>query len=526
MATAHAQTKVDFIVTHATIYTVDSNFSVQHTLVIHEGKIIACGSEELLQKYQADSVWDAQGLFLYPGFIDAHCHFSGYALSRSQISLEKCTTVDEVLATLKTVKHKKKGDWIQARQWDDTKMKGGTELNLALLDKKFPEEAVCIMRIDGHSILCNTKALTLAGMNTNTVLAGKKLESVNGKLTGWLRDEAMQQVLKMIPEPEEDLAVEYMQKTEEEFFKNGLTSFVDCMVENSWMHDLISAYDKNKLRIHGHYVLTTSADNINEFLLNGRMKEKHYSICGFKVFADGTLGSKSAAMLSHYQNESQRGHMIVSRDSLLQLARLIHAGNLQLMVHAIGDSSNRMVLNVMAEVLKKKNDRRWRIEHAQVVNPQDLHVFGDYSIIPSVQPTHALSDMRWLKDRIGIDRAPHAYRYHDLLKQNGWFALGTDFPVEPLDPLRTYCAAVFRKNEKKEPITGFQMENAVSREEALKGMTIWAAKSVFDEKDRGSIEPGKEANFVILPVDLMKADMESIYQSKVLRTYMSGRRVY
>lgn len=194
--------------------------------------------------------------------------------------------------------------------------------------------------------------------------------------------------------------------------------------------------------------------------------------------------------------------------------------------HAIGDSGNRTILNIYAKYLKGKNDLRWRIEHAQVVNKNDFHLFGENSIIPSVQPTHATSDMYWAGDRLGNERVKGAYAYNDLLKQNGWIPLGTDFPVEDISPMKTFYAAVFRQDSKGWPEGGFQTENAISREDALRGMTIWAAKSNFEENEKGSIEKGKFADFIITDRDLMKADEKDILGTSVLKTFVNGEKVY
>jgi len=185
-----------------------------------------------------------------------------------------------------------------------------------------------------------------------------------------------------------------------------------------------------------------------------------------------------------------------------------------------------VILKIYAQVLKGKNDRRWRIEHAQVINPSDFAIFGENNIIPSVQPTHATSDMYWAEQRLGKDRLKNAYAYEELLKQNGWLVLGTDFPVENINPMLTFSAAVVRKDVKGFPAAGFQKENALSRADALRGMTIWAAKGSFEEKEKGSIEKGKFADFVILDQDMMKVPENKIHALKVLRTYVNGELVY
>jgi predicted amidohydrolase YtcJ len=204
---------------------------------------------------------------------------------------------------------------------------------------------------------------------------------------------------------------------------------------------------------------------------------------------------------------------------------LISGTDFQLCTHAIGDSGNRMALNVYTKHLGGRNDRRWRIEHAQVVNPSDFHLFGESSIVPSVQPTHATSDMYWAEDRVGADRIKSAYAYKQLLDQNGWLPLGTDFPVEDISPIKTFYAAVARMDAKGFPEGGFLKENALSREQALRGITIWAAKASFMEQEVGSIEVGKSADFVILDRDLMKVGEKEVLEAKVSGTYMGGKRV-
>jgi predicted amidohydrolase YtcJ len=194
--------------------------------------------------------------------------------------------------------------------------------------------------------------------------------------------------------------------------------------------------------------------------------------------------------------------------------------------HAIGDSGNRVMLKVYAKYLKGKNDLRWRIEHSQVISKDDFHFFGDYNIIPSVQPTHATSDMYWAADRLGKERVKYAYANKDLMKQNGWIPLGTDFPVEDISPIKTFYAAVFRKDDKGWPKDGFQMENALSREDALRGMTIWAAKANFEENEKGSIENGKFADFIITDKDLMTANANSILNTQILMTFINGEKVF
>jgi hypothetical protein len=232
-------------------------------------------------------------------------------------------------------------------------------------------------------------------------------------------------------------------------------------------------------------------------------------------------------LLQPYSDKPQwSGFLLNTAAHFDSVAALIYAKGFQMCTHAIGDSGNRIILHTYAKYLKGKNDLRWRIEHAQVINENDFGIFAANSIIPSVQPTHATSDMYWAAERLGNERIKGAYAYQQLLQQNGWIALGTDFPVEDISPFKTFYAAVVRKDAKGWPADGFQTSNALSRENALRGMTIWAAKANFEEQEKGSLEKGKFADFIILDQDLLKAAPEKLLTTKLLATYLNGEKVY
>jgi predicted amidohydrolase YtcJ len=247
----------------------------------------------------------------------------------------------------------------------------------------------------------------------------------------------------------------------------------------------------------------------------------------FKVYADGALGSRGACLLQPYSDKpGWSGFLLSTLQHFDSVAQVIQALDFQMCTHAIGDSGNRTMLNIYAKYLGGKNDKRWRIEHAQVVNGADLKKFGQYNIVPSVQPTHATSDMYWAGTRLGKSRERDAYAYQQLLQQNGWLPLGTDFPVEDISPLKTFYAAVWRQDSVGFPKDGYQMENALTREQALRGMTIWAAKSNFEEAEKGSLEKGKFADFVILNTDLMNVNAATVRQAQVLATFVGGKKLF
>ena len=265
----------------------------------------------------------------------------------------------------------------------------------------------------------------------------------------------------------------------------------------------------------------------SHYFTSGGYTSDRLIVKGIKVYGDGALGSRGACLLQPYLDKAGWSGFLLSNPAHFDsVAAQLIGTDFQMCTHAIGDSANRTILKVYAKYLKGKNDKRWRIEHAQIINSDDFHYFGDYNIIASVQPTHATSDMYWAKDRLGDERLKGGYAFQQLLKQNNWLPLGTDFPVEQINPFKTFLAAVARKDAKGFPAEGFQMENALTREQTIRGMTIWAAKANRMEKQVGSIEVGKKADFILLDKDLMKVPTDSILQIKVLKTYLNGERVF
>ncbi|HEX2607073.1 MAG TPA: amidohydrolase family protein, partial [Flavisolibacter sp.] len=283
----------------------------------------------------------------------------------------------------------------------------------------------------------------------------------------------------------------------------------------------------NQLKMRVYAMLSDAPRNYDFLYRKGKIKTDHLNIRSFKVYADGALGSRGASLLQPYSDKpGWSGFLLSSQAHFDSVASSISSHGFQMCTHAIGDSGNRTILKIYAKYLKGRNDLRWRIEHAQVVQENDFTYFGQYAIIPSVQPTHATSDMYWAAERLGKERLKGAYAYKQLLEQNGWIPLGTDFPVEDISPFKTFYAAVFRMDAKEYPAGGFQPENALTRVQALRGMTIWAARSNFEELEKGSLEKGKLADFVILDKDLLTADPRDILHTQVVATYIGGEKVY
>lgn len=280
-----------------------------------------------------------------------------------------------------------------------------------------------------------------------------------------------------------------------------------------------------KMRIYA--MVSPSPEDRKHYFEKGPYQNDRMTVKSFKVFGDGALGSRGAALLEPYHDSpKEQGFLLSSVKDFESLAQEMYNHGFQMNTHCIGDSANRVILETYAKILKGENDRRWRIEHAQIVNSKDIPKFGTLNIIPSVQPTHATSDMYWAGDRLGPERLKDAYIFKQLLEQNGYIALGSDFPVESINPLYGFHAAVARQDAKGWPDGGFQPENRLTRQEALKGMTIWAAYANFEEDEKGSIETGKQADYVILEQDIMTAPAEELRDIMVKSTYVGGEKVY
>jgi predicted amidohydrolase YtcJ len=524
------QQRVDMIVHHAQIYTVDNQFSTAEAMAVQDGKIVAVGSnDDILKEYKSDSVVNAEGATIYPGFIDAHAHFVGYGQSLFAVDLMFVSSWDEVINRVKDFAANHPGtSWIRGRGWDQNRFPGKQFPTNEQLNMLFPDRPVILERVDGHASIANNAALSIAGIKAGQTMEGGSFVVANGKLTGLLIDNAVGMVEKFVPAATKEDYKNWLTAAQANCFATGLTTITDCGLHPTAVSMIDTLQQSNDLKMRLYVMLSDHPDSYaSTYFTKGGYTTDRLKVKGVKVYGDGALGSRGACLLQHYADQKGWGGFLLSSkahfDSIS--AKLINT-DFQMCTHAIGDSANRTILNVYAKYLKGKNDKRWRIEHAQIVHPDDFQYFGKYSIIPSVQPTHGTSDMYWAGDRLGAERMKGAYAYKQLLEQNNWIPLGTDFPVEEINPFKTFLAAVVRKDAKGYPVEGFQMENALTREQTIKGMTIWAAKANRMEKEVGSLEVGKKADFIMLDKDLMKVSADSILNVKVLKTFVNGERVH
>lgn len=520
--------QADLILTNGLIYTVDTDFSIAEAIAIKDKRIIAVGSSgEISKKYNADEVRDLEGKFVYPGWIDAHCHFFGYGMNLNAVDVAGSTSVEEIIEELKAFQEKNPATWITGRGWDQNDWEVKEFPDKHMLDKHFPNTPILLRRIDGHAAWANSRALQMAGVTATSKVDGGTVILSKGEPSGILIDNAIGLVASRIPGPSKAEMIHALQQAEQNCFSVGLTSVQDAGLSRQVVQLIDSLHRAGALKIRMNTWLSPSRQNFTHFVENGPYQTDYLSVNTIKLFTDGALGSRGARMIEDYSDDpGNLGLYVTPLETLEKYCRKAYENNFAVATHCIGDGANRETLRIYADILGGKNDRRWRIEHAQIIHPDDFHYFGDYNIIPSVQTTHATSDMYWAEDRVGSERIKGAYAYRQLLEQNGWLPNGSDFPVEQINPLFGFYAAVVRKDQAGFPEEGYMTENAISREDALRAMTIWAARSGFEEDLKGTIEPGKLADLVITGTDLMSAAEHELFGIRVEATYSGGELVY
>ena len=517
--------EVDLAVYNANIYTVDNNFSVASAFVVNDGKFYDLGNDEIIKKYKPKKLIDLEGSTILPGLIDAHCHFYGLGTNQQVIDLVGTKSLDEIIEKL-NFNDNKNNSIIRGTGWDQNDWIKKEFPDKTKLDQLFPNTPVVLERIDGHAYLVNQRALDLAKIDKYTSFSNGSILKKNGKLTGVLIDGPMRLIDNVIPDLSNQEKIKALLDAQKICFKNGLTTVDDAGISKDIILLIDSLQQTKDLKIRIYAMVSNSPNNVNYLLENGPIKTPLLNVRSVKVYGDGALGSRGATLKKPYSDQKNNfGKLVTSPVELKNLALKLANSEIQMNTHAIGDSTVSLLLNTYNEVLKNKKDPRWRIEHAQIIDLADMEGFNN-KILPSVQPTHATSDMYWAEDRVGPKRIKGAYAYKTLLKKSNVIGLGTDFPVEKVNPFHTFYASTSRKDLNSYPENGFETENSLSREETLKGMTIWAAFLNFEEKEKGSIEVGKYADFIVIDRDIMKVDLLSSAKTKVLKTFLSGNLVY
>ena len=527
-SSCNSKKKVDSIFYNATIYTVNDSFEVCDAIAIHKGKIVFVGKKnDVFNNFESEKRIDLKGKFIYPSFNDAHCHLVGFAGDMYKCDLTETNSENEIIDSLKKYDSQNTLPFIYGRGWDQNKWVKKQFPTNVLLNSFFNKKPVFLKRIDGHAALANDVLLKLAEKKLAPFLNNNQVEKINGKITGILFDKAMEAVESILPKVSNKILAQNILKSQKKCFEYGITSITEPGLNYSEIKVVDSLQRRKLLKLRMNVMVWANAENLIK--LNQKQFEKNNTlrVMSLKIFADGALGSRGACLKKPYTDDTSNfGNILYATTAIDSFAKWALKNNYQLCTHAIGDSTVSVVLKIYSKHLKGKNNLRWRIEHAQIVDPIDIHYFYQNNIIASVQPTHATSDMNWACSRLGNDRIRNAYTYGTLKNNGVKLCLGTDFPVEGLNPLHTFYAAVSRKDKNGKPESGFQIEDALTRKSALQGITIDAAFAEFAENIKGNLMVGKKADFVVCDFDILKDSAIKIRNSKVISTYIDGQKVY
>ena len=517
---------VDLIIYNGIIYTVDSTFSKCSAVAVKDGLILSTGTDdEILNTYSSSKMIDLEGSVMYPGFNDAHCHLLGLGSGLLRVDLRGSRSFDEILSRLEKSQKESPAEFLLGDGWDQNLWPEKSFPDNSRLNELFPNTPVILSRIDFHAVIVNDAAIEKLGIKPGdpSILPGEAIMN-GGKFTGVFLENTAGRFDNFLPDPSGIEMRKMLLAAEKECFKYGLTSISNAGAGLVFAEVLDSMQNEGELKLRVDLWLSPSKAIFERFskpYTNGRLR-----VGTIKMFADGALGSRGALMIEPYSDNRTTSGIQATPDEILDSnAKWAFEHGFQVSIHCIGDAGNRLALKLYSKYLPEGNDLRWRIEHSQIIHPNDFALFGKYNIVPSIQPTHATSDMLWAVDRVGA-RIKGAYAYKQLLDENGWLPSGTDFPIEQVNPIYTYFAAVHRVNLDYVPMDGFQMENALTPEEAMRSMTIWAAKASFEENLKGSIEKGKFADFTILDRDIITSSRQDILSTKVLRTFVAGEEVY
>lgn len=500
--------KVDMIIHNGRIHIMNDRLEIAEAVAILDGKIIEVGPErQIMNRYRADIVIDAGSRDVLPGFQDAHGHIMSFAKQKMNVDLRNTRSYFEVISRLEKHQSKTKQDVLIGRGWDQSLW--GTENlpNDSLLNVTFPDTPVALTRIDGHAMLINKAMREYVGITDTTTVKGGQFNKENGVFTGILIEHALDFVNERLPKPKKEDLKKAILQIQDELLASGITHVHEAGLSAEDRDLFIEIATEKKWKINVYAMLFPTPENIHFAEENGHYKKGKLSIRSFKVVADGALGSYGACLIEPYSDQpSTHGMLLRTPQELQHIATVAKNLDYQLNTHCIGDSTNRTLLHIIDTLMRDEVDHRWRIEHAQIIHPDDIHLFSKTNTLPSTQPTHATSDQRWAEQRIGKERlSKGAYANNSLLKDRRMILFGTDFPIEDFNPFATIHAAVQRKNTEGEPQDGFLPEEKVTLNEALQAMTIWPAYGSFEESKEGTVERGKSATFVILDQPLQSS---------------------
>jgi len=523
---AHA----DLVVTNARIYTVSPANSTASAIAVKAGKILAVAPDVATYIGPSTRKIDAQGATIIPGFIDSHGHMAALGDSLETFDLRGAKSEQEIADLVRTAaRHTKPGDWIHGRAWDQNNWPGRQFPTSAAISAAAPDNPVYLTRVDGHAGWVNRKAMDLAGLSASTPdpPGGRLLRDASGRLTGILIDRAQELVTRKIPPPTPQQVRERLRRAALECARLGITTVHDAGIRSSELDAYRALIRDHELPVRVYAMIGGEGDLWREYLNRGPEIGDRLTVRSIKLYADGALGSRGAALKQPYSDDpANTGLLMLQSKDIERVARDAIAHGFQVNTHAIGDRANRIVLDGYAAALGGENNKRFRIEHAQVVSLEDIPLFEKYSIIASMQATHATSDMPWAEARLGPERAKGAYAWRRFLSLGVHIADGSDFPVENPNPLWGFYAAITRQDHSGKPDGGWFPDQRMTRDEALRSWTIEGAYAAFEEDSKGSLEPGKAADFVMLSRDIMQIPPAEILKTRVTMTVAAGEVVY
>lgn len=527
----------DTVFINGKVVTMDEKGSICEAVAVKDGRIIYAGgnggAEKLISK--KTKIYDLEGSLLLPGFIESHGHFYGTGQSLNILDLVGTSSADEIASLVaKKTAAMPEGRWLTGRGWDQNDWKNKDFPNRSILDSAAPKNPVLLRRIDGHAVWVNSAALKLAGItrDTKNPAGGEIIKDTNGNPTGILVDNAINLISNILPPSSEDEIINDLLTAERHCFKLGITTFHDMGISSGILGITKKLYAEGKLKIRLYEMIEADLPGWEMEAAHGpqvNLYDGHLTIRGIKTFADGALGSRGALLLEPYADRGDtRGLQVTSDADLARIAEFCKKHNLQLSVHAIGDSANRKVLDVYEKVIgaDKNGSLRWRIEHAQILDSADIPRFAKLGVIPSMQPIHCTSDMPWAPLRLGGKRLAGAYAWRSLLDTGAVIPGGSDTPVENANPILGIYAAITRRDNAGNPREGWQPEQRLSVIEALKMFTSWGAWAAFEEDWKGAIKPGYIADLIVIDKDILKSEPSQIQYAEVIMTFLSGELVY
>jgi predicted amidohydrolase YtcJ len=538
VATSHAAAQpADLIVTNARVYTVDDARPLAQAFAVRDGRFVFVGSsrEALALRGPATNVVDGQGHTVIPGMVDAHAHLMGLAFTLRQVDLVGTTSYDSVIArVVERARRTPKGQWIVGRGWDQNDWGDTRFPTHEALSRAVPDHPVYLARVDGHAALVNAAAMRAASLvaSSKDPDGGKVVRDASNAPTGVLIDRAEELVARFIPAPTAAESREALAGAVREMHRWGLVGIHDAGASPSSIDLYDAAARDGTLDLRTYVMISDDSAALSRYFALGPRSAMHGGrlwVRAVKLYADGALGSRGAALIEPYNDDpGNRGLLLSAPEHIRSVASRALAAGFQVNTHAIGDRGNRIVLDAYEQALTARPtaDHRFRIEHAQILHVEDIPRFAALGVIPSMQASHQTSDMYWAGKRLGEGRLRGAYAWRTLINTGVIVPNGSDFPVEQVNPLLSFHAAVARQDGNDWPTGGWYPEERMGREDALRSMTLWPAQAAFQERDLGSITPGKFADFVVLDQDLMRVPAELVLRTRVLSTWFGGRRVF